>query len=525
MRDSFRIAVDNIATFGDTDVFPFPIESHVFHDKPEEAVVLLETIHADFDNFFRRYPPVNESTLSLVSYTGFRWVTQIDPIWNAYLLGLVISVADAIEAARIAPQRQTIFSYRYSHDSVTSQIFQIGSWELFLQRCSELSKQHGYVLACDISDFYSRIYHHRLENALRNLGPGDTPSRIMTLLQRFSNNTSYGLPIGGPAARLLSELLLNRTDHLLQTKGLIFCRYSDDYRVFANSVEDAYNAFRVLSEDLLRNEGLTLQKSKTRVMTAAEFQRSAELVEDTLEEQQAHAFLRLSLKYDPYSPTAAEDYETLKAAVSQFDITGMLSAELGKTRVHTALTRRLVQAIRFLPQPARDAAVLTLVANLDHLAPVFSSVVRVVRDLFGELDSDSQRRAVQHVRDLIASGTYLASIQLNIAYLLRVLAQDRNEENEILTEAVFRDASPFVQHDIILIMAKWEAIYWTSDQKNYFASMHPWLRRAFLIASYTLGDEGRHWRQSVRDELSPFDLLVRDWASERFQLANWSIPI
>ena len=37
----------------------------------------------------------------MVGYTSFRWVTQIDPIWNAYLLGLVLSIAPAIEAERI----------------------------------------------------------------------------------------------------------------------------------------------------------------------------------------------------------------------------------------------------------------------------------------------------------------------------------------------------------------------------------------------------------------------------------------
>lgn len=29
-----RAALDNITRHGDTDVFPFPIESHVFFDKP-----------------------------------------------------------------------------------------------------------------------------------------------------------------------------------------------------------------------------------------------------------------------------------------------------------------------------------------------------------------------------------------------------------------------------------------------------------------------------------------------------------
>jgi hypothetical protein len=34
-------------------------------------------------------------------YTGFRAATQIDPLWNAYLLDVVIALGPSIEAARI----------------------------------------------------------------------------------------------------------------------------------------------------------------------------------------------------------------------------------------------------------------------------------------------------------------------------------------------------------------------------------------------------------------------------------------
>jgi len=33
--DVVRRAVDNVATWGDTDVFPLPIENHVMHDHGE----------------------------------------------------------------------------------------------------------------------------------------------------------------------------------------------------------------------------------------------------------------------------------------------------------------------------------------------------------------------------------------------------------------------------------------------------------------------------------------------------------
>lgn len=71
----------------------------------------------------------------------------------------------------------------------------------------------------------------------------------MRLLGIFSGGASYGLPIGGPAARLLSELLLNQIDHLLLTKYK-FCRFADDYVIAVPDQRSAYAALVFLSEKL-----------------------------------------------------------------------------------------------------------------------------------------------------------------------------------------------------------------------------------------------------------------------------------
>ncbi|MCV5289636.1 RNA-dependent DNA polymerase, partial [Escherichia coli] len=73
-----------------------------------------------------------------------------------------------------------------------------------------------YVLTCDIADFYPRIYHHRLENALDRVDPNkDYSGKIKKLLQTFSETKSYGVPVGCPASRILAELALDSIDKLL----------------------------------------------------------------------------------------------------------------------------------------------------------------------------------------------------------------------------------------------------------------------------------------------------------------------
>jgi hypothetical protein len=234
IRSSIKIALKNIATHGDTDIFPFPFENLIFADKSSESLGLLETIHHDFEESLARYPPETMPTLTQVGYAGFRWATLIDPFWNAYYLATVISLADQIEAQRIPENEGTVFSYRFSWQPDESKLFKDSTWVDFRKRCLELSQSYPIVVQTDIADFYPRIYHHRIENALRRLpGAGDVPKRIMDLLSAFafSKNVSYGLPIGGPASRILAELALDGVDRLLFGHGIKFCRYADDYAI------------------------------------------------------------------------------------------------------------------------------------------------------------------------------------------------------------------------------------------------------------------------------------------------------
>jgi hypothetical protein len=37
MRNAIEAAVKNISSHGDTDIFPFPFECHLFHDEPRRV--------------------------------------------------------------------------------------------------------------------------------------------------------------------------------------------------------------------------------------------------------------------------------------------------------------------------------------------------------------------------------------------------------------------------------------------------------------------------------------------------------
>ncbi|WP_433535055.1 RNA-directed DNA polymerase [Micromonospora sp. CA-249363] len=524
-------AVSNVAERGDTDVFPYPFENHVMNDQSDAVVALLDKISKSFREYSNS-PINNYSTLAPIGYTGFRWATQIDPLWNAYLLSLVLELAPEIEQRRLPVESQQVFSYRYVHDSPDG-IFNASGWRDFQERTRQLATTSNYVVTIDIADFYSRVYHHRLENALQRADPGSNcTNQIMSILGKLSNNTSYGLPVGGPAARLLAELVLDRVDHLIAAEpSLTFCRYADDYRFFVNDMQAAYRAIGFVSEKLLRNEGMSLQKSKTRIMTSAEYLSMLDPVNPAA--GSASKFLGLHIHYDPYSPTASDDYERLRDQLNEFDILGLLRDELTKGRVHVALARRLIGALDLMDPEPRGQAVQSLMENIETLAPVIPQVMLAARSFIEKSEDEEVVKHVQgKIRELITSGHYLAHIDLNLAYMIRALVGKYSLENEQLLIRLYSTAhgfgsasSPNIQRDIMLALARWDATYWLSDQKNYVNSMHPWVRRAFIIASYVLKDEGKHWRDTSKSGLPEFDIIVRDWAASKVASPTWRVPI
>ena len=529
---AFAAAVANVAKLGDTDIFPRPFENSIFYDDQKKIESLLAEIHVNFEEMLRDMPPTNDRVLAAVGYNGFRLATQVDPIWNLYLLGQVLWIANDIESARVQSAKQVVFSYRYNGDLLNPQIFtdQIG-WKQFNDKCVEHSKNYKYVLQTDISDFYPRVYHHRLENALKKATKNtEAIRRIKGLLDAFSGNVSYGLPVGGPASRLLSELVINSIDRLLLANGVTYCRFVDDFRIFADSREQAHAHLVLLGQMLSENEGLFLQKSKTRILSTEEFLSTSEFHEERVQDEDdakgVRAFLSLSLHYDPYSENAAQDYEALRDQLERFDIVGMLARELKKSQIDERLTRKLIRAMQHIPEKSRDAAALSLSQNLDVLSPVFRTVMTVLRSIMSELSDGTKMKIYDALKALFRSNSHVLQIPVNQAYAIRLLATANDEEVDQILFSVYKKAESIgIKRDVILLMANRDAAWFVSDIRRKYAVLTPWEKRAALVSSFILQDEGRHWRDKVKNSLSPFDKVVMEWTAKRKNDTNGKLNI
>lgn len=535
----FRSAISNIDLHGDTDVFPFPFEKHVFHDRPTEVAKILNEIHARFGQYYNEKIFIGESSLQQVGYTGFRNVTQIDPFWNAYFLALVISIGKEIEQARVPVSDETIFSYRFKINRNNGRVFDenIG-WREFQGKSLQHCENYSHVLICDIADFYYHISHHRIENALLQCiddgldAQKVAVTRIIDMLGTMSNKRSYGLPVGGPAARLLSEIAINDIDRLLRGRGIVFCRFVDDYHIFTNSEEEAYSTLIFLNEKLVQNHGLTLQKLKTRILRSPEFksaaQAQAELAsgQALAQDNQITTFMALRLKYDPYSETASQDYEKIKSQITKFDILGMIGRELSKSRVHQGLTKHLLQALRYLDPSARNRTVSSLLQRMSLLSPVLPSLLRTIREIYDELETAVQQEACDEIKALIARTSPLMQLDINLAFALRILAKNNVMSNQNLLYKLYNERDNYIiKRDIILIMADWHADWFLEDLKAKYSTLSNWEKRAYIVASYAHKDAGRFWRKKAERGFDLFEKEIHQWAENRYQDGARSVPL
>lgn len=531
IKDCFRLAVKNIMKYGDTDIFPYPLETRMFENIEEDIIKSLYDTYQHFEDKLEQAMPLNINCCATVGYTGYRWATQIDPYWNVFFLGLVLYLSNKIEENRL--DFNYVYSYRFKPNYNNFSLFSsdIG-WKKYQEDSFELCQNSDdikYVLVCDIADFYPRIYHHRLENALDELDKKDykfTSSKIKKLLQVFSNTKSYGVPVGCPASRILAELSLNSIDRILKINGVKFKRFVDDYTIFCDSQESAHSVLTLITHKLMENEGLTLQKHKTNIMSKDEFisYTKAKIYGLDKDENstQVVEFMRLPIRYDPYSSDADKQYEEIKDSLKNFDLLGMLSNEIQKSRINQPLGKQLIKSLIVAEETTLSNAFKIIISNYNELYPIFATIMQVAISCWKRFSKEIKQLLIDSIENLIKNNSFILKTELNLAYASKLLAKENCDQTRILLVEIYskNNNSIIITNIVTQAMIKWNQRYWLSDLKSKFHTMNSLQRRLFIIASYQLDDEGKHWREHNNKTFTFIEQLYLQWASKRKQENN-----
>ncbi|MDM1708018.1 RNA-directed DNA polymerase [Thiopseudomonas alkaliphila] len=529
LNSAFALSTKNIIKFGDTDIFPFPYETRMFSDVFGKLIQSLNETHRNFIDRLNDCPPVNISTCSTVGYNGYRWATQIDPYWNAYFLGLVLSISEKIEGSRVSSEY--VYSYRYSPNFNLGSLFDKDiNWRKFQSDSLELAKKNesvNYILTCDIADFYTRIYHHRLENALDRIDPQkEISSKIKKLIQNFSGTNSYGLPVGGPAARILAELALDSLDHILLINGVQFKRYVDDFIIFCATKEEAHSVLTLISRKLMENEGLTLQKHKTNILSKDEFTSLTQSKLFGLDADKGSPmkakFMSLPIRFDPYSQNAAEQYEEIKEELSNFDLLGMLSDELQKSKINQPFSKQLVRSFASVNDTVLSNAFNIIFNSINELYPIFNTVIQVATTNWSRFDEPTKKFIRDKLIELIKAESFILKTELNLAYVVKLFAKENSVEGQTVLTEIYRSNTDSILISLVVTqaMAKWNTHYWLSELRRTFPTMTSWQRRLFIVSSYLLGDEGKHWLAHNKARFNFIDEIYKEWGGLRKNSRN-----
>jgi hypothetical protein len=468
----FRVAVSgaiaNVSAFGDTDIFPLPLENRLFQDSPERMSRAVWDLHLRFEEMAVRESPDVLRSLVPVGPHGFRLASQLDPVWNAYYLALALCVAPAVERVRPPVSAECVFSYRHGLDLETGRVFDTSvSWVAFVERTRRLCETHAFCVIADITEFYHRVTVQRVADALSSLEvDGAIRERLVAVLGLLGVE-EHGLPVGGPASRILAELVLAEVDRAFTEGGLRYCRFVDDFRIFADSEEDA-RRFLLKAAGVLHGVGLSFQKTKTRVVSTGELIEElqvAEMVEwakgaESADKLAAKPQRLVLLQHDPYSELKVSNDIRVEEFAARPDALAVIRREFIKRRLNVSLAKQVLGVLNFLAAEGLAVAVETLLSDecLRGISPVFSRALQLVTENVHRLSLAAKSGLVARIEALMTKDAYVFQVELHCLQGLRLvrLALEDNPTFDIdLLVRLFQGAShALVRREVALLLAR-----------------------------------------------------------------------
>jgi RNA-directed DNA polymerase len=131
---------------------------------------------------------------------------------------------------------------------------------------------YRHCVDMDLSKFFDRVQHDVL---MARVSRKVRDKRLLALIGRYLRagvmvNTELqpsleGTMQGGPLSPLLANILLDDFDKELESRGLRFVRYADDFLVFTKTREAARRVFASIERYLTRKLKLVVNQQKSRV--------------------------------------------------------------------------------------------------------------------------------------------------------------------------------------------------------------------------------------------------------------------
>lgn len=490
-ESSIRWAIEHIKKQKDTDLFPKLKEyDYLFED---EEYLVTKVLEIDIENYV--WQPYRRFIIPKDEYS-YRAAIQLDPIDNLIMVAITHQFGQKIEDKRVPITENKVFNYRFSPKSDGELYDKKEAWKNFWSVSKEKSKEYGYVVYIDISDFYNRIYHHTLENQLIDCGfENSVIKAIMNMLKKTTQITSQGIPVGPHSMHLYAEMCLIPLDDSLNSKDYNYCRYSDDIIVFVDTIVEGQIVIYELAK-ILDTLKLNMQRHKTKIYTKEEFQNHCEemLKDNPINELEAEMInIIRTYSTDPYASIGIDNVNEIdKKVFSEERIENILVSYLQQNRDY----QRIRWLFRRLSSVGVGTAVNIAVREMDVLMPAISDVAlyfaSVADESQDELNDTGETLLALLERPIVSSNEFFQITILN-------LFANTNKFNHISKLiGMYGRSTDFIKRELILAGRTAGAKSWIREIKQDFQALGIWSQRALIMASELLmKDERKYFIQSA----------------------------
>lgn len=140
------------------------------------------------------------------------------------------------------------------------------AWRTFSDATASQASQSGWVAFTDVTSFFRSTSWQMVADAISPYASPRAVSELHSVSRRFLAAGLEYLPSGYSDARFLSNLVLASADEVI---GVPFVRWVDDYRLFAETYEEATTALARL-HGALRLAGFEPNDRKTRIVSGSD---------------------------------------------------------------------------------------------------------------------------------------------------------------------------------------------------------------------------------------------------------------
>ncbi|HUC81915.1 MAG TPA: RNA-directed DNA polymerase [Flavisolibacter sp.] len=517
---SYRWSIKHLLKESDTDLFPRPPELTVIKESEEELIKELVAIDIRSYqwNAARRFLVPKDN----VSYRNATQLHQIDSI---VLGALLYEFGQLIEGKRLP--EDIVFSYRFKPLSDGTMYANQSAWENYWIACrNKVASQDddenyfvdgsfGYVVTCDISDFYNQIYLHTIENQLVACGiPNQIQKRITELIKGLNMSTSRGIPIGPHACHLLAELSLIPVDQNLSFQGITFLRYVDDFAFFCKDEKEARKRILQLAEILDKEQRLTLQRQKTRIFTAEEFLQfaSRQLLDDPYYEAE-HEIIDTIREY-----TGGNAYTKIKMSEIDNEDLAILSEDNVVKLLNEYLDAQNYEKLRWiyrrLSQVGIPHAIDFSIDNFQKLIPALNDMCLYINSCAENYQSDWKEIGGYIIMlledEIVKSNPFYQISLLNLFAYNKAL----NHIDQLIE--IFRNGDEDIKRKVLLASIHYPNAPWINQLKEEQKRFSEWTLRAYLIATKSLPtDQKKFLHGNIRETLGKnqiLEALILKWA-------------